>query len=197
MATFSDDFNRADGGVGANYDNVNSGLVVFSNQARGSNTGTINYSTVKVATADFTDDHESQVTVATISGDDYGGPMVRSAGTTANSYILYTDGGSSDPRRLAKVVSGTRTTIGAVNVACVNGDVLKLRCVGTTLTWYKNGTLMETITDSTHTTGQPGLCYFFGNGNTSRLDSFSADDVSAASAIARISSGYHTRNINR
>jgi hypothetical protein len=177
MATFSDNFNRADGGVGANYDNVNSGVVVFSNQVRGQNTGSINYSTVKVATADFTDNHESTVTMATRGASDFGGPMVRSAGTTANSYILYTDGTNSSDRRLGKIVAGVKTAIGSVNATCVSGDVLKLRCIGTTLTWYKNGTLMETVTDSTHTTGQPGIYYFFGNSNATRLDNFQADDV--------------------
>ncbi len=177
MATHSDGFGTNQ--FATNYDNVNSGLTTDTGKAKGQNTGTINYSTVKTSVASFTADHEATVTISTASASDYGGPMVRSAGTTANSYILYTDGTNASNRRLSKVVSGTRTAIGTVNVACTSGDILKLRCIGTTLTWYKNGTLMETLTDSTHATGQPGLYYDFSNSNTTRLDDFQADDVVA------------------
>jgi hypothetical protein len=196
MATFSDDFNRANGAIGANYDSVNGGLNVISNQVRGTNNGQLNLSTVKTSVVDFTNDHEAQITIAAAVGSDLAGPMVRSAGTTANGYYLYCDIFAATNRRLFKVVAGTRTIIGTVNISVTAGDVLKLRAVGTTLTVYKNGTLIDTVLNQTdHTTGQPGMAYEWGNSGGTRIDNFSAADVSTATPIAVISSVHHLQGL--
>jgi hypothetical protein len=94
--------------------------------------------------------------------------------------MLYIDTNNTSSKRLSKVVSGVRTTLtGAANATVANGDIVTLRAIGSAISWYKNGALQETITDATHTTGQPGIFYNFGNSNAARLDDFSASNVVA------------------
>jgi hypothetical protein len=47
--------------------------------------------------------------------------------------------------------------------AVVTGDVLEAFIVGNTISGYKNGTLMATATDSTYTSGNPGVGHFLHN----------------------------------
>jgi hypothetical protein len=56
-----------------------------------------------------------------------------------------------------KIIMGT---------GCGNGDVLKGTISGSTLNLYRNGTLMVTATDTTFTSGNPGLGFNFGCGNS-------------------------------
>jgi hypothetical protein len=179
MADFNDDFSVNN--FATNYDNVNSGLTTDTGKAKGINTGTTNQSTVKTSVFNFSDDHEATVTISTAGSGDVCGPTVRHAGTTADCYMLYIDTVNTSSKRLSKVVSGVRTTlVGAANATVANGDIVTLRAIGSTISWYKNGVLQETITGQTdHTTGQPGLFYNFGNSNAARLDDFSASNVVA------------------
>jgi hypothetical protein len=64
---------------------------------------------------------------------------------------------------------------------CGNGDVLKATISGTTISVYRNGTLMLTATDSTYATGNPGIGFNFGCGteyNQFGFTSFTATDGS-------------------
>ena len=60
---------------------------------------------------------------------------------------------------------------------CANGDVLKATASGSTITVYKNGTQLYSVTDSTYTNGSPGVG-FYDNGDTNwtsfGLSSFTA-----------------------
>ena len=60
-----------------------------------------------------------------------------------------------------------------------NGDVAKATISGSTIGVYVNGTLRATITDSTYTTGTPGIGYNYGCGRTYAnfaWENFSASD---------------------
>jgi hypothetical protein len=60
-----------------------------------------------------------------------------------------------------------------------NGDVAKATISGSTIRVYVNGTLRATATDSTYTTGNPGIGYNYGCGRTYAnfaWENFSASD---------------------
>lgn len=60
---------------------------------------------------------------------------------------------------------GSFTYVNTTSAAgCANGDVLKATIVGSTITVYKNGTQILQGTDSTYTSGNPGIG-FYDNGD--------------------------------
>jgi hypothetical protein len=75
---------------------------------------------------------------------------------------------------------------GGPAVQCVNGDVLKATISGSAITVYLNGVQMAQATDSTYTSGSPGIGFYL-QGGTSALNSnfgfssFTATDGSTAS----------------
>jgi hypothetical protein len=48
---------------------------------------------------------------------------------------------------------------------CSNGDVLKATAIGSTIAGYINGVLVISITDSTYTTGTPGMGFYLNKGD--------------------------------
>jgi hypothetical protein len=59
-------------------------------------------------------------------------------------------------------IGGSGTGISSL----VTGDVVKATMVGTTLTVYKNGTSVWSVTDATYSTGNPGMGFFIRPGGT-------------------------------
>lgn len=175
MATFTDDFNRANGSVGANYDHINSGVVISTNRFNGGAIGR-SYSIVKTSTASFAANQSAQITIPTVSSFDFAGVCVRFNAGTTSGYMLLTDGRSNTACRIYRVDTGTPTMIGGANVPVVNGDILKLDITGTTLTASVNGATIDTVVDATYASGQPGVMYDFQNGNNTFGDSFGATD---------------------
>jgi hypothetical protein len=80
---------------------------------------------------------------------------------------------------------GDFTSLNILNgTGCSNGDVLKASITGSTIHVYRNGTLMLSATDSTFTTGNPGVGFNFGCGtayNQFGLTSYTATDGTATS----------------
>lgn len=180
MATFADAFTRADGAFGSNWTARAGTFAIVSNQFNiNASGGTNGYTEVNSATANFIDDHEAEITVHALATADYVGPAVRI--TASGCYCIRADGNSLTGRRIHRIDGTTRTQIGTVNIGCSNGDTLKLRAVGTTITAYVNGVQVDSVTDATYSTGQPGVFYDRQNTGVSRGDNFSAADVTSVS----------------
>jgi hypothetical protein len=179
MATFSDNFNRADGALGSNWTSVGTlgALAIFSNQVRAGSLPGPFANIVAPATATFSADQESSLTVATAVSNDFVGPLVRVDATNGTGYGIYGRTINDNTMRLFRFVNASRTLIGSTNLIVANGDVLLLRAVGTTISAYKNGVLHESVTDSTYATGQPGITYQWDNNRGARGDDFVAADV--------------------
>ena len=181
MASFSDDFNRANGALGANYTTF-SGLTtlnVNTNAAAASALGQ-NANMVAVATADFADDHECECTVTVVNSFDLAGLIVRGDAANANGYLAIFDGRDAVSCRIERMDAGVRTSIGNVNIDVAVNDVVRVRAEGTTLTVYVNDVLIDTVTDATYASGQPGLYYRWEDSNVTRVDAFSATDLGPA-----------------
>ena len=75
-----------------------------------------------------------------------------------NNYLFYTDGRAGpDHTEVAKNINGTQITIRSFPTTFAAGDVIRISAVGTTITCYKNGVAIGSITDSSLPTGSPGV----------------------------------------
>ena len=181
MASFSDNFNRADGALGANWTTPSgmSGLQIVSNQINGLGSPSVRVSVVATGAATFADDQEATVTVPTRGNFDYIGPVVRCDIAGATGYAIRSDGQNNNVCRVVRF-SGTTLTVlsgSTVNIQYVAGDSLTLRAEGSTITALKNGVTVQSFTDTNHASGQPGVLYERGNTSATRGDLFSAADL--------------------
>lgn len=69
--------------------------------------------------------------------------------------------------RIIKLTNGTTTSLVTSATTLSLGDIINMQVVGTSLILTVNGKTLLTTTDSTYSTGNPGLDFF--SGNTNRL----------------------------
>jgi hypothetical protein len=108
-----------------------------------------------------------------------GGVAVRASGGVGsqNCYLLVGTGTAAETL-LYVVVAGTPTSLGSLNTALVNGDRLRLEVRGSILTCKKNGAIIGTFTDSTHTTGSAAVCGGWVSGaSTWQVDNWSGGNL--------------------
>lgn len=108
----------------------------------------------------FAADQTSQIemTSATIGGSHWVGPTVRNSIDGQNHYLCIWFGGSC---QIYKMVGGTYSALGSnVGTAFAPGDIFKLEAIGTAIKSYKNGVVINSVTDSAVTVGQPGFAHF-------------------------------------
>jgi len=169
----SDDFNRADGALGANWtDNAGAFKIVSNRAACNSTADAIEFN--HYSAVSFINDQWAQATVTAVSGGGvYIGLSVRAAsGSTKTGYVLYFNGATVF---LSKMIAGSRTVFNggsSIGTLAVN-DVVLLTVQGSTLTVYKNGVSMFSVVDTAITSGSPGLGGF-GTAGTSTIDNWSA-----------------------
>lgn len=96
------------------------------------------------------------------------GCMVRISATTATFYTASIINGNLV---LSKVVAGSFTSLATVSYSFTNGDVMLFQVVGTTLSCYMNGVLKTTTTDSSITSGFPGIFMQTNTGTTGNVNS--------------------------
>lgn len=132
----------------------------------------------------FSDDHYAEVIVDEDDGIgfDFRGPAVRmisgSGGDSGSGYILRVDlayGGIG--RSISRVDSGSSVALGSVGIIPKEGDRVGIQAVGSNISSFLNGQLIETVVDSTYTTGQPGMFYKAENSGRDSIDNFFAKDV--------------------
>lgn len=147
----SDDFNRANGALGANWENVGA-WTVTSNTARKASATSVG--TVHV-TAVSADNHYATAKVAATwtesgSASPYGGLIVR--GNAAFTEFMI--GGfrrAASAWTLAFTPENSGTVLASVAASApVANDVLLVETIGTVLNLYLNGVLMLTHTTSTY-----------------------------------------------
>ena len=113
----------------------------------------------------WANDQSSSVVMSNVTGKTSIDLLVRasSSGTFYIGTFHFTNGIGAGIFELNKIMDGTTTSLatmpGTVNFA----DVLRLEVTGTTLNFKQNGTTVLTATDSSITSGSPGV---LGGGNT-------------------------------
>jgi hypothetical protein len=137
---FTDDFNRANGGLGTNWTNVLSTMNVASNAA----TGTAGQDTLAAWNPnDLTTTHYGQVTIGTFTSTENVGVCVRVSLTQADGYCYYAY--NYGDRQVYRINAGSFTLLDTQGGTWATGDTMKITVSGTgatvTLTMYKNGSL--------------------------------------------------------
>lgn len=108
------------------------------------------------------------------------GPGVRLQSGSRSGYVVSIEGGYD--AKLYRLDSGVATELANLGFTAVNQVyVAEIRASGSTISVYIDSVLKASVTDSTYTTGAPGICSLGGNsdfgGNC--LD-WSATDLSAS-----------------
>jgi len=103
--------------------------------------------------APFDNDQYAQATILSEAGAGFPGVGVRMSSNGSNGYVFVGNGSGSE---IMKVVSGA--PIGLLAEPPFNpSDVVALYASGTTISGYKNGVLVGSVTDTTFSGGYPGL----------------------------------------
>lgn len=183
MATYSDDFNRANETPLNTSTWGQSGTGSFnlaSNQVSHPTDGSDNEVYYVAATA--SGDQFSQGTITTVAGGETGvGVLCRHIGTSTRTFIRAV--ADSTTTTVRSFSNGADTLIGTRSQTFNNGDVLRLEVTGTspniTVKVFRNGTQMGAdFTGVTGpNTGKPGLCYSSTPGGLTTLDNWTGGDL--------------------
>lgn len=171
----TDNFNRADGGLGANWTSVSGTWSIVSNEVRLDASGSISYYSGAGAAPN---DQYAQVVMGSAVGNgaDSGcGPAVRING----SDLYFMAGGDTDTR-VYKRISGGYTQLGSTGPSVAPGDVLYLEVQGTTLIAKKNGSSIcgSPITDNAISSGNAGMWGYTDATFSDFVDDFEFGDFS-------------------
>ena len=159
----SDDFNRADGGLGANWTGVSDGGLSISSQAVvGSSAGVAG----DIWTGQtYASDQYSQVEVTStqLTGGQWIGPAVRAQNGGQDTYLgIYFWNNGSPQLRLYERSAGTWTQLGGSynSGPLAAGTQLQLIAVGSKISFLQNGVTRIAVSDNSLTGGAPGIIAF-------------------------------------
>lgn len=166
----SDTFNRADGGLGANWTDLHAGLQISGNQVVATSASANNSAYYAAYTPP-----DNQVARLRFVADGDGGPMVRaSAGPNFYIGVARTSG-----MQIQKCVSGSFSTLGTWAGVSVGG-IVRLEAEGSTIRLYYDDVLVGSVTDTDLTSGFGGIYNF----NTSgAYDDFSIEPLAGAAVM--------------
>ena len=156
----SDDFNRADGGLGPNWTAVSDGGMAIASQQV---TGTAGGTTGDIRTAEtYASDQYSmvQVTSTQLTGGQWVGPAVRLQTGGQSGYLgIYFWNSGSPVLRLYKRTAGSWAQLGSSYSSgpLAAGTQLEVTAVGSTISFLVNGVQRISVTDTSFTGGAPGI----------------------------------------
>ena len=164
----SDNFNRANGSLGANWTDMTVGGLAISNQVvTGTRTGTgAAGSSGDIRTGEaYTGDQFSQIEVTStqISGGQWIGPAVRAQNGGQNLYVgIYFWNNGNPELMLFKEINGNWTQLGSSYASgpLAAGTQLDLSVIGSALSFSQNGVVRITATDTSLTGGAPAIMAF-------------------------------------
>ena len=155
----TDNFNRADGGLGAGWTAISDGAMSIASQQV---IGTVGQNTGEIRTGEtYASDQFSQISVTStaLSGGQWIAAAVRMQNSGQNAYagLYYWNFGSPELMLFLRT-GGAWTQLNAVNTAALAaGTTLKLQAVGSTISFLVNGAQRLSVTDTTLTGGAPGI----------------------------------------
>lgn len=167
----SDNFNRADGGLGANW------ITLTSSDAPQIVNNEVSQTSVAVAAAfwsanSFNDDQFASVTIGTTTSTGFTG-AVRMSASADTMYF----GAAGDFIQLYKVIAGGYTQLGAVFTPVLSGDMLRLTANGTTVSLTLNGIEIINVTDSDIASGSAGFFCEGDNVHAATLDDWQGGNL--------------------
>lgn len=174
---FADDFNRADGALGANWTSLAAAGTIVSNQYAPAAADSLDYWNGGTPPADCYAQCAASAVVASTS---YGGLILRVDTTLFNFYGCTWN---TSGMRIQRFTAGVATNIdGGSLTAPTNGQVIRLTMVGTLLALYYDRVLISTATDATYSAaGRSGV---LARGTTNRQDDFETGTLTAPPLIS-------------
>jgi hypothetical protein len=172
--TASDDFNRANGNLGATWTPLNATFQIVNQHVEPAAAG---YTTARLTTWTGGGDQWAEAAVTVTGLNSGGGPVVRASSDGANLYLV--EYNARNQHQLVRVVGGVGAVIGSGwTTPSAPGDVVRLEATGTTIRVLVNGVQRLSVTDTMVTGGAPGLYANAATGEQVQLDSFAAAGVS-------------------
>ncbi len=176
----TDDFNRANGGLGANWTNLRTNVFrIVSNQVE--STDILEDAVAIWNTITWPADQYAQAAIKNLSGGVSGegmGVSLRMSGpvdSITGYRVIVADSGAGNVA-IERFASGAFSPITTRTTTWVSGDILKAQIEGTTIKVFQNGAqLGADITDANVATGSAGLSYSSAL-LTSDLDDFEGGD---------------------
>jgi len=177
-----DNFNRANGAIGSNWTVTQNGFNVTSNVIQGTSAGGNNIAFWNPNT--FSNFGQfAQVTVTALNGTtDFVGPAVYGS-SGANTYECVEN---TTTLAIQKIVANVRTNLVTAALTGAVGDRLLLSVtlnpatLVATLTCYQNGVQQLQTTDSTFSSGSPGIMQL---GNVATMDNWSGGNLHPISQL--------------
>ena len=159
-SSVSDNFNRANGALGAGWTDMTDGGLTISSQVVAGSDGS--YSGDIRTGETYGNDQSSQIEITStqLSGGQWIGPAVRAQNGGQSLYLgLYFWNNGSPELLLFKRISGNWTQLGATYQSgpLVAGTQLNLTVTGSTLSLSVGGVVRITATDTALTGGAPGI----------------------------------------
>jgi len=157
----SDDFNRPDGPLGANWTDISDGgLTISSQAAAGANASGISGDMRTAESYSSNQYSQVEVTSAQLTGGQWIGPAVRLEDGGQNGYAgIYNWNNGSPELVLFKGTGGNWEQLGNTYSSgpLAAGTQLKLMVVGSTLSFLENGVERIAVYDPSLTGGAPGI----------------------------------------
>ena len=183
-ASGSDDFNRADGGLGVGWSAISDGGLTISSQAVVGSSATAG--DVRVAETYGADQFSAiQLTSTQLTGGEWVGPAVRVQNNGLAMYLgIYFWNSGSPELRIYKRSAGNWIQLGSSysSGALAAGTVLKLASVGSRVAFSAGGVERIVVSDGSISAGQPGIVTF----GAASADSWSAGAASVPSNALQV-----------
>ena len=185
----ADNFNRADGGLGANWTAISDGGMAIASQQV---IGTAGKTTGDMWTANtFTSDQYSQVQVTStpMSGGQWVAAAVRLQSSGQTGYVgLYNWNSGSPVLEIFKRSGGGWAQLSGAYSSGVlaAGTQLQLTAVGSTISFWQNGVKRLSVTDSSITGGAPGMMAY-GNGTADNWSGGNAASYTVGGTVSGLS----------
>jgi putative esterase len=173
-ATVSDNFNRANGGLGSNWTTLGGTTApqIVNNTAQPGSAGTVNSAYWSAST--FGNNQYAAASFPDSSGTNYG-PAIAVRLSNSRGYFLWYGNSASTVSIWRMDSSSSWTELKAsAKLTVAATDVWQLQAVGSTLTGYQNGKQVVTTTDTQYTTGAPGIWMYYA---TNQITNWSGGDV--------------------
>jgi Putative esterase len=162
-ASTTDNFDRVDGSLGANWTSLpDGGLIILSNQVSGAAPGVISGSMRTGESYDSSQYSEIKTTATQLSGNQWIGPSVRNHANGDLYFGMYWWNNGAPVLRIYKRVSGSFTQLGP-EYACgplSAGTALRLTATGTTISFLQDGMERISVYDGSLHGGSPGIMAF-------------------------------------
>lgn len=194
QTTITDNFNRADGAIGSSSEGwswtaVTGAWNIVSNEVEGTGANR----TARAETDLSSSDHYSQVDIASTTANARGGGAACRFDSAANTcYIARVEtatGAANDVYRIAKIVAAVLTELGTgVTSEYSAPDTVRIDANGSAISFDLNGVLQESITDTAISSGTRCGMFADSGATTTKLDNFSAADLTVTPAPSATSS---------